>query len=229
MPLVIFIVLTLILGLLLGGVEWVSIAVQLWEKNIFSIVSFILLVITYISVFYLLYRLSFSYLILLDKENYPEEKNAKFYVKESMRITSSPYKVFKILVIVILFTLIMLPFLIIWRTIDDKYNNMRSYVAYELYLSEAREFTERETYAYSLLKLEYDNIDKGELRVLINNYSFYQTLFYIFNYLFIFWVFEMVFTSFYVNELRDKKVRKSESLLKKIFTKNKEIDKTWKY
>jgi len=58
---------------------------------------------------YLAYRVSFSYMILMDSKNYPEKKSAMFYVKESFFI-SKGVKIFKFILFLILFTLIMLPF-----------------------------------------------------------------------------------------------------------------------
>ncbi len=58
---------------------------------------------------YLAYRMNYSYIIMLDEENYPQTQSALSYVKESFKITSG-VKIFKFVWVALLFSLcIMLP------------------------------------------------------------------------------------------------------------------------
>ena len=48
-------------------------------------------------------------MIMMDAKNYPETKGASFYIKESFAV-SKGIKIFKFILFLIIFTLIMLPF-----------------------------------------------------------------------------------------------------------------------
>lgn len=52
--------------------------------------------------------MTFSYIILLDEKNYNSSEKALYYVKESFHMTTG-LKIFKFLLIMILFSLVMLP------------------------------------------------------------------------------------------------------------------------
>lgn len=197
---------------------------QLWDNtSIFWIVTFILLGIWLLSSIYLMYRLSFSYIILLDKDNYSDDNVARFYPKESLKLTSSFTTLSKLFFIVLLFSLVIVPFTIKNNTIDVEYNNMRDYLLYEQSVKEWKIIGDNDLYAYNSLKLEYSSLSLDDLENRIDKYSIYQTLFFVFHYLFIYWIFEMVFVSFYKNELmKNNNSTKTEKwFIKKMFTKNK--------
>lgn len=90
---------------------WIEMVFKLFDTGNNTLFSIILWIIAFICLFvfmYLAYRLSFSYMILLDKNNYADKKWISFYIKESFHITSW-LKIFKFLYLMILFSLCMLP------------------------------------------------------------------------------------------------------------------------
>ncbi len=202
-----------------SSINWV-----VWDNSgIFSKLSFALLVLCSFLFIYLMYRLSFSYIVFLDKKNYPEDKSPIFYVKESFKLTSSFQSLSKLLVIVLLFSIIIIPFRLKNKFIDDEYDSIKTYLIFEQNIKLWREVSEKNIYTYNELKIKYWNLSSNELEREINKYSIYQTLFFVFNYLFIYWIYEMLFVSFYNNYLVENNLRKviNKNFLGRLFTKKK--------
>jgi hypothetical protein len=75
-PLVVFILWFFISLLLLWGIENVFQAYEQWTVSIFSVIIWIIFLICFLIFIYLAYRVSFAYVILLDKDfKFNEEKN----------------------------------------------------------------------------------------------------------------------------------------------------------
>lgn len=85
-----------------------------------SLVTFLILVLVFV---YLSYRLSYSYILILD-ENKDElkDKTWLYFVKKSFEITSWIKKLFKFLVLLILFSIFMYIISFIWEKLEDFWN-----------------------------------------------------------------------------------------------------------
>ena len=68
--------------------------VESTASNYFSLALGITAFLCFLAFLYLAYRLSFSYMIMMDAKNYPETKGASFYIKESFAV-SKGIKIFK--------------------------------------------------------------------------------------------------------------------------------------
>lgn len=116
-PAVVFIISFFVLLYSFWGVDSVLSMLYTWE-NMFSIILWIVFLLCLLVFIYLAYRLSFSYVIFLDKDNYAEENKIYFYVKESFKITSW-LKIFKFLLLIILFSIFMMPFDYLWKIVEN--------------------------------------------------------------------------------------------------------------
>lgn len=117
-PFLLFLIIFAVTLFSLWGLDVVSNMVRESYTNPFTIivwVSFFTLLLVFL---YLAYRMSFSYVIMLDDKNYTEKQKALFYVKESFKI-SSGVKIFKFLLMVIIYTIILLPFDYIWGKVEE--------------------------------------------------------------------------------------------------------------
>ncbi len=169
-----------------------------------SIFSLILFVICAILFFYLIYRIIFSYIILVDEENYPERKKSLFYVKESLNNTRSIKSFFKYVLLTFIIILILLPFNIFFSYISSKVDDLSTYINYIKLSEQEQKILEKNTtssYLISQLKMQYSTYDEGKL---YNNlYVFYTISLFlsVINFVFILWVLEMFTVSFYKNEI----------------------------
>lgn len=116
-----FLLFLIIFAVTLFSLWWLDVVSNMVREsytNPFTIivwVSFFTLLLVFL---YLAYRMSFSYVIMLDDKNYTEKQKALFYVKESFKI-SSGVKIFKFLLMVIIYTIILLPFDYIWGKVEE--------------------------------------------------------------------------------------------------------------
>lgn len=119
-PVIIFIIAFFIL---LYSFWWVENVFQLlykWDPNLFSILLLSVAFICSLTFIYLAYRLSFSYIILMDTKNYSEKSGISFYIKESFRITAG-LKIFKFLYFMVLFSIAMIPINYLWTFIENRH------------------------------------------------------------------------------------------------------------
>lgn len=103
-----FFILVLVFAATVVWSGWIeSFYLMMVETHSINSTSLFLLWVTIILLvvfFYLMYRMAFSYIILVDEKNYPTKESAWFYVKESFAI-SWGWKVFPYIGIMILFAL----------------------------------------------------------------------------------------------------------------------------
>lgn len=88
------------------------------STNYFSVSLFISLFINILIFLYLAYRMSFAYIILMDSKNYTQKQSASFYLKESFALTKG-LKIFKFILVLIVFTILMFPIDYIGGKIDE--------------------------------------------------------------------------------------------------------------
>lgn len=212
-PISIFIVLFLII---LFSFWWFSILDPNWLVNsAFSVLSFILVVIFWLVVIYLAYRMYFSYTIFCDEE---ENNSSKYYVKKSIDLTKWYNNLIKFLVINLFFWLILSPFVIIWQNLENTQNEVSKYSDYRINNNTGALSYQQ----YQILDLKYwkySDLDIYEIQRKNNNYN---VIYYIFSFLFMYWIIEMVKVSFYKRELLkidESIITRSLSWFKKIIWK----------
>lgn len=118
LPFLFFIIVFFILLFSFWWIEEVSnMLANYWVTNMFSITAWIFFFICILVFLYLAYRLTFACIVILD-ENYDETQKWIFYIKESFKITSW-IKIFKFLLVILIFSIIMIPFDYIWKIVED--------------------------------------------------------------------------------------------------------------
>lgn len=117
-PVLVFIISFFIILFSFWWIDKVSALVQEWYFNMFSVLTLTSFFINLLVFIYLAYRVTFSYILMLDEKNYPETQKAIFYVKESFKITSW-LKIFSFFALIIVFTLVMLPIDYLWKYLEN--------------------------------------------------------------------------------------------------------------
>lgn len=82
-------------------------AVQSETISSFSLLVLFITIVGILIFLYLAYRMNYAYIIMLDEENYSNEKSALYYVKESFTLTAG-VKFFKFLLVAVLFSVCIL-------------------------------------------------------------------------------------------------------------------------
>lgn len=108
-PVIVFIILFFVLIFVYGWLESSFSLVQAWANNSFSLMLLISFILCFLVFIYWAYRVSFSYMILMDEKKYKIYTDTLFYVKESFAITKG-WKILKFIVCIIIFTALMFPF-----------------------------------------------------------------------------------------------------------------------
>ncbi len=97
------------------------------QINIFSMISLITFLILTLVFVYLSYRLSYTYILMLDgNKDELKDKSWLYFVKKSFEITSWIKKLFKFLVLLILFSIFMYIISFIWEQIEDMWNLVKA-------------------------------------------------------------------------------------------------------
>lgn len=117
-PFLVFVISFFVILFLFWGIEQVSEMIKEWYLNMFSVLTLSSFFINLLVFIYLAYRVTFSYILILDEKNYPETQKALYYVKESFKITSW-LKIFSFFAVLIAFTLIMLPIDYLWKYLEN--------------------------------------------------------------------------------------------------------------
>jgi len=129
-PIIVFLVLFWILVFSLG---WINSVVNLtnWWINTFTVLSLILFIITTISFIYLSYKITFSFINIVDSKRFPKiEKNTRVYIKDSFKI-SWGIKILKFILMLLILWLILLPFNYLRDVIIV---NIYTYIWYTLFM-----------------------------------------------------------------------------------------------
>lgn len=102
-PVIIFLIGFWVLIYMFWGIEKAFYLVNQSEINYFSVILWIWFFINLFLFIYLAYRMSFSYIILMDEKKYFQNYNAFFYIKESFNITKD--KIFYLIISAIILVL----------------------------------------------------------------------------------------------------------------------------
>lgn len=188
-PIWVFILSFIILYFIFG---WASILWSLWTWfNAFSIILLIIAILCILVFIYISFRITFSFVNLVDNQRFEELKTGKEYVKDSIWI-SKWTKVLKFISWALLFWLAMLPFVYIWWHIDYKFETVSLYIDYKSWYEVDLEESDIE-----FLDLMYWDLWVEEITSIYNNYRIYTILYMLFAFLIMSWLFEMFIVSMY--------------------------------
>lgn len=119
-----FLVFIIVFFVLIFSFWWVEKVFSTYQNEMFSYFSlslWITFLILFLVFIYLAFRVSFAVILFLDKNKNPEEKSWLFYVKDSFNI-SSWLKIFKFLWVLIIYTIILMPFNFLFSFLWDYEN-----------------------------------------------------------------------------------------------------------
>jgi hypothetical protein len=201
-PVLLFSILMWFLFLFSGSLEEINTLVSSWYYNYFSILSLIFLIFCLLFLVYTYYRIIFSYLIMSDDKYYSQSKSALTYVKESFNKTKGIKKFFKLITLIFFVLILTSPIYYIWEVLDNNWNLLNNY-NYFINLSDEQKtsLTSDDMYYFEWLKVEFNNIQIDEVNSKIKQNYIYLVLFSILNFVFLYWLFVMIFSSFYKREL----------------------------
>ena len=174
-----------------------------WENNWFSITSFIYFIICLWLFLYFIYRLFFSFFILVE-----DNKNTvKHCIKKSFTITKWYKKLLKFLGLILVFYIIYIPCSYVSQVIDFNSKSISYYIGMKqhIWVSQPTEkLTWDEFYAYTQLQQKYGNLTEKELIGKQRFMGILQWIYAIFHFVFLYGVLDMLVASFYRRELLKK-------------------------
>jgi len=188
---------------------WILILIYWWINNInnlvtssitnsFSVISLIFFILYLIFISYFLYRIYFSFYILLESENKPITK----IIKKSIQKTKWFFKFLKLLLILLIFLIILFPYNYFSQLNDYKLKNIKNYIKIKNKIILNQIITEKEKIDYLFLKKEFWTINNEKLVEKYNKSNRINILYFVLHFVFIFWIFDLVFASFYKKEIK---------------------------
>ena len=201
-PVLFFSILVWILVLFSGGLTQATSIVNENPFNYITISFYVFFILCFLFMFYLFYRIMFSYLVFSDKNYYDNKKNVFNYIKESFNKTKKIKSFFKFFTIIILFLIITIPIKIVWVALKNNVKILTDYSIYKkLNQDQKEQITKTDPYYFESLELEFKWFSDNELTRKLDLNELYIMLFSVFSFLFINWLFVMIYSSFYRREL----------------------------
>lgn len=179
---------------------WIT---DIWNSLFYIIFSKIVLILTvwlFFLFIYLLYRVVFSYVSIVDSE-WKDKINS--YVKESIKLSNWIKSFLKFSLISVILTILIIPFNLIDSSINDNLSERKNYLSYKYWVSSLT--NDDDLFKYDLLKSKYSDIDDKIIEKEIKTNYNLSILYFVFSFFFINWIFTMFVVSFYKRELNKKK------------------------
>lgn len=206
-PVLSFFILFFVLFFIFWWADGVSAMIQSSQFNLFSLIALLLLIICFAAFIYISYRLFFAVIMLVDKKHYEDDEKPTFYLKESFLRTKKIFMFMKFVSVMILLSIIVLPF----ASLQDHYaKSLKDIKVYKQYYSLGE--TEKgiidkseNNYYINKLKMTYSSLSSEELYSTEVIYFYLNYFLVIINFLIFFGLFEMVVISFYKHEIIKKK------------------------
>jgi len=192
---IIFALVFVILYYVFWWIEWIQAYLWEWFKNIFSILSLLLFICYIVSFIYLIFRIIFSYFVLI--ENKWKKITVFDCFSKSFSLTKWYTKFLKFFSLIVIFGIFFIPSFITISFFETNMSNIDQYFAYKYGIVEEK----RDDINSQSLNLMFSSYSKDELTNLYKEYSIYVLLINIFNYLVFFWMYPMILASFYKKEL----------------------------
>lgn len=203
-PIILFVVWFLILFFVFWGASWVNaIMDNTWTTNWFSIVSFFYFLVCLWLFIYLIFRLYFSYFILVEDN----KKTIKQCIKKSFKVTKWYKKLLKFIGIMLVLFAAYMPFNYISQVIDYNAKSISYYVWMKQYIwkgSAQEKLTQEEFYGFTQLEQNYRTLSEQELVGKAKFMGIMSWIYFIFHFVFLYGIFDMVLLSFYKRELLKK-------------------------
>jgi len=174
------------------------------SSNNFKIFSWIILF--YVIIFsliwlYIIYRTYFSYYILAENKNY----SALECIKKSITLTKKFKNILKFIIINFILLLLYFPFSYIQQSIDKSSQLLNTYIDLSNKKISGIKFIYNskidEKIVYNSLKEKYKDFSNTELMWKSRFLFFLQIFYFIFNFIFIYWILDLIYANFYKKTL----------------------------
>ncbi len=203
-PIIIFVIWFLILFFVFWGTQGVNtIMDNTGATNWFSLLSFMYFIFCLVWFVYLLFRLYFIYFIVANSS----KKTVKQIILKSLEITKWYKKLLKFIWLMLILFIAYMPLNYISQVIDFNAKSISFYVWMKQYIwkwNAQEKLTQEEFYGYTQLKQEYGNISDQELVGKARFMTIMSWIYFIFHFVFLYWIFDMVLAWFYKRELLKK-------------------------
>ncbi len=201
---IIFWIGSLILFFMFWWMWWMeSILNNSWNNNWFSIASFVYLIVCSVVFLYVIYRLVFSFFILVEND----KKTVKQSIIKSFKITSGYNKLFRFMGVLFIFYIVYIPFSYTSQVIDFNAKSISYYVWMKDYVWEwqaSERLNWDEFYAFTQLQQQYGGYSDQEIIGKEKFMVIMQWMYTIFHFVFLYGIFDMLLVSFYRRELLKK-------------------------
>lgn len=184
-PVVWFILISLVIIYFNTGFS--SIEAIVWVSNTLSYTLLALFAISVILFVYIYYRLSFSNIILVEEWAW---NKAFYYLKKSFELTRWYKVLFRFLLYILFFMILVFPLSYYQESNSDKLDRIKDYIDYGNWKT-FDEFYQLE------LDMDFASYDKEYILTEYKTAFILKYIYSILNFLFVLWVFEMFFVSFY--------------------------------
>ncbi len=207
-PFFVFIIWFFILFFIFGWASGVQVLLTSSQFNLFSLLALLLLVICILAFVYLSYRLYFAVIMLVDDKYYKDDELPMFYIKKSFSKTRDIFGFMKFILIMLLLSILILPFGFLQDFYSKSLKDIRIYRPYySMWEIEKNIITENKeensNYDYiNAIKLNYSGFSAEKLSSLEVTYFYLNYFLVIINFLLIFGLFEMITVSFYRYEIK---------------------------
>ncbi|MFA5917571.1 MAG: hypothetical protein WC850_05060 [Candidatus Gracilibacteria bacterium] len=206
-PFFVFIIGFFILFFIFGGASGVQALLTSSQFNLFSLIALLLLVICIVAFVYISYRLYFAVIMLVDEKHYKDNETPMFYIKKSFLKTKDIFVFMKFILIMILLSIVILPFGFLQDFYSKSLKDVRVYRQYYSMGETEKSIVDKDvnnTYINEL-KMYYYGFSAEKLNSLEVTYFYLNYFLIILNYIIFFGLFEMVIVSFYKHEIIKKK------------------------
>ncbi len=195
-----------------GGVAALSEYLFVNPKSLVSIGILLLLLLTVLVSIYIVFRTAFAWLILMDVKK--TSTRALSYVKKSVKITKGSSKALRFVWVLLPFIIILLPIFVVLDNMQQSLLDMseyREFVVAESQFGKTEFIQELSTNKpklyekYQYLSQRYEWIDLNILSSEISKLNILNMISLVIYFLAIYGLIHMVFSSFYVRELKENK------------------------
>lgn len=170
------------------------------ELNWLSVSILVLAILCIIGVIYMIYKTIFWVVILVSESKWKTFKSAYYYVKKSFSLTKWFKRFLKFLLVFLVILTFSSPIFITESIFESKVDGLEKYIDYKKWkLTDAEIW--KNFYNLENLKLKYWNYDIEKLKKDLIFDNRFLILLYIFDFLFIYWIFQMMLVSFYKREI----------------------------
>ncbi len=202
-PVILFFIIFFILFFTFWWGSWVQTMINSSQFNVFTLLVLITMLVCFIAFVYISYRLYFAVIMLVDKKHYEEEEKPMFYLKESFLKTKSIFVFMKFVLVIIIGSIIVMPFSSLQNHFSDSLKEVRAFREYSLLGEDEKNIVdENEKYDFlDDIKVKYSSLTIEKIKSIEVTYFYLNYILVIFNFLIIFGLLEMVVVSFYKHEI----------------------------